>query len=157
NVLSGNGWYGVDVEGSAHNIAINHSFIGANVLGDGAVGNAYGIVIGGNTDHVTIGSTASSLQTIISGNNASGVLILSGHDNTIIGTKIGVDVTGVHALQNGAAGIYIVNSSNNTIGGKSANMANIIAFNNSQGVLVQQGSGNGILHNSIYGNGSSGI
>ena len=82
---------------------------------------------------------------------------MSGHNNTIVGTKIGTDISGQHAMGNGAAGVYIVNSSNNTIGGKAANTGNTIANNNSQGVLVQQGTGNGILQNSIYGNGDVGI
>ncbi len=157
NAFSGNGWYGVDVEGNAHDVAINHSVIGTDVTGTFAIGNAYGVVIGGNTSRVSIGSTDSSLPTVISGNNASGVMIVSGHNNTIVGTKIGTDISGQHAMGNGAAGVYIVNSSNNTIGGKAANTGNTIANNNSQGVLVQQGTGNGILQNSIYGNGDVGI
>jgi len=157
NAFSGNGWYGVDVEGNAHNVAINHSVIGTDVTGTHAIGNAYGVVIGGNTSHVSIGSTDSNLPTVISGNNASGVMIQSGHNDTIVGTKIGTDISGQHAMGNGAAGIYIVNSSNNMIGGKGADTGNIIANNNSQGVLVQQGTGNGILQNSIYGNGDGGI
>ena len=75
NAFSGNGWYGVDVEGNAHDIAINHSVIGTDVTGTYAIGNAYGVVIGGNTSHVSIGSTDSNLPTVISGNNASGVMI----------------------------------------------------------------------------------
>ncbi len=157
NAFSGNGWYGVDVEGSAHDISINNSLMGTDVTGAYAIGNAYGVVIGGNTSHVSIGSSASKLPTVISGNNASGVLILNGKDNTITGTEIGTDLSGQYAIGNGAAGVYIVNSSNNTIGGTKPNMGNIIANNNSQGVLVQQGTGNGILQNSIYGNGDVGI
>ena len=84
-------------------------------------------------------------------------MIQSGHNDSIVGTKIGTDISGQHAMGNGAAGVYIVNSSNNMIGGKAANTGNTIANNNSQGVLVQQGTGNGILQNSIYGNGDVGI
>ncbi len=157
NTLSGNGWYGVDVEGSAHNVAINHSFIGTDVFGMSAIGNAYGVVIGGTTSHVAIGATDSRLHTVISGNNASGVMIQSGGKDTIIGTNIGTDVTGQQAMGNGAAGVYIVNSSNNTIGGKKTGMGNTIDYNNSQGVLVQAGTGNAISQNSIFGNGDVGI
>jgi hypothetical protein len=97
------------------------------------------------------------LPTVVSGNNASGVLILSGQNNTIVGTKIGVNAAGLLPLGNGAAGVYIVNSSNNTIGGKVTGAGNTIAYNNSQGVLVQHGTGNTISRNSIYNNGTLGI
>src|SRR5262249_42207247 len=60
NTLSGNGWYGIEVDGTAHNVAINHSFIGTDVTGTRGIGNAYGIVIAGATHHVNIGSTNSS-------------------------------------------------------------------------------------------------
>src|SRR5262249_54067382 len=89
--------------------------------------------------------------------NASGVFILDSGNNKIIGTKIGTDVTGLQPLGNGAAGVYISNNSNNTIGGKAAGTGNIIAHNNSQGGLLQGGAGNAILHNSIFGNGDVGI
>jgi parallel beta-helix repeat protein len=157
NTFSGNGWFGVYVDGSAHNIAINHSFLGTDVFGTTAIGNAYGIVLNGTSNHVNIGSTDSRLHTVISGNNASGVFIMNGGSNTIVGTNIGTDVTGLTAMGNGAAGVYISNSSNNTIGGKKAGMSNTIAHNNSQGVLLQGGTGNAIVQNSIFGNGDVGI
>src|SRR5262249_55518809 len=62
------------------------------------------------------------------------------------------DVTGTHALANGASGIAVTGS-NNQIGGTASGAANIIAFNTQNGVSVSGGIGNALLKNSIFNNG----
>ena len=47
------------------------------------------------------------------------------------------------------------NASDNTIGGTVAGAGNTIAFNVLAGVSVESGTGDSILTNSIYSNGSS--
>src|SRR5262249_25504421 len=79
------------------------------------------------------------------------------------GNLIGTDATGTVALPNGANGVLIINSNNNTIGGSLPSEGNTIAFNHSAGVGVGLNAmdtgaiGNVILMNSIVGNGRLGI
>src|SRR4029078_7003101 len=73
---------------------------------------------------------------------------------------IGTDINGTAAIGNAAEGIFFGGSSesatpsNNTIGATAAGAANIIAFNNSNGVTLMPGSGlrNAIRGNSIFSN-----
>ncbi len=62
-------------------------------------------------------------------------------------------------LGNEINGIILFNSSasNNTVGGTGGGQGNVIAFNVQAGVLVDTGTGNSILSNSIVSNGQRGI
>ena len=88
-------------------------------------------------------------------------MISAASDNVIAGNIIGTDVSGMIDLGNGSAGIRIsgVGSNNNTIGGVAAGEGNVIAFNDNDGLQLQNGSGTGnsMLGNSIYGNSQLGI
>ena len=78
--------------------------------------------------------------------------------NVIEGNYIGTDVSGTARLGNEVDGVIISNSaSSNTIGGAIAGQGNIIAFQVMSGVLVESGTGDSILSNSIFGNGMLGI
>jgi parallel beta-helix repeat protein len=159
NTISANAVYGIDLEGTAYHNTINYSYIGTDVTGLVALGNAStGVNIGSGSYGNTIGSTDNPrLRTLIAGNLGNGISMSGTHDNVVLGTKIGVDITGLAPLHNGGDGIYIVNSNNNLIGGSSSAAQNTIAHNSASGVLVQSGNGNTILHNSIYANSSAGI
>ena len=181
NAISANGGYGVAIDGSANNIIVSHSYIGTDLtgshLGTGGTGqddfgNAKaGVYLGPGTFSDTIGSPDPTLLTIISGNLGGGVQISGTHGNTVQGSYIGTDVTGLVALGNTGDGIQITGSSNNTIGlsgggvsvrsflvgNVSGNAANIIANNSVDGVSVVSGSGNAIRGNSITGNTGLGI
>ena len=149
---------GVAIIGKAKNNTINHSVIGTDIFGQVGIGNALaGVYIGSGTSGNTIGSTEFSLRTLISDNGGDGIEMQSSSGNTVIGTYIGSDATGSVDLGNGANGIYINSSSKNTIGGTAAGAGNLIAFNHNDGVYVQSGTKNGIIQNSIYGNGPFGI
>jgi hypothetical protein len=82
-------------------------------------------------------------------------------NNTVIGTVIGADPSGLCDMGNCGDGILINNSSGNMIGrvsvGSPAGAANLIAYNNLDGVFIESGSGNGVRENSIYSNGCLGI
>jgi parallel beta-helix repeat protein len=165
NVISANGGNGVAVNGNAHNVQISFSDIGTNLLGLAAFGNAKaGVFLGAGTYSATIGSMDPSLPTVISGNLGDGVEMRGTHGNTLVGTLIGADVTGLLPLPNGGDGVFLSNSFNNLIGGASASAngtaggsANLIAFNDADGVYVASGSGNAIRGNSIFGNALLGI
>ena len=74
NTISSNGTNGVAIDGHAHDITVNNSYIGTNVLGQQLSGNGdAGIYIGPGTSGNVIGSTAPSLLTVISGNGGDGI------------------------------------------------------------------------------------
>ena len=85
--------------------------------------------------------------------------------NTVEGNAIGTDVTDAAALPNGGSGVLISASTNNTIGGTAPGTGNIIAFNTGTGVKIVDvtgaghvnASGDAILSNAIFGNGTLGI
>jgi hypothetical protein len=157
NVFSGNGNAGVALDGNAHNITVNNSYIGTNVTGKTAVANAdSGILIAGHVHDVQIGSTDTTLPTLISGNVGDGITINGARNVNVLDTYIGTDVTGGSPLGNGGNGIYIYNGSNNDIG-IVGDPQNIIAYNGANGVQVASGQRNAIHQNSIYSNGNLGI
>lgn len=162
NTISGNGGNGVAITGTAHGTQVNFGYIGTNITGLVAIGNAKaGVFVGPGTTSSTIGSTDATLPTVISGNADDGVELSGTSGNMVVGSLIGVDVQGAVAMPNGENGVDIINSSNNTIGGvansASVHPANVIAFNTDNGVLVASGNNNGILGNSIYANKQLGI
>jgi hypothetical protein len=162
NTISSNGNNGVAIDGHAHGITLNNSYIGTNVLGQQLSGNGgAGVYIGPGTSGNVIGSPLASLLTVISGNNGDGIDMQGTTGNTVVGSLIGTDFTGALPLANLGDGILVNSSSRNLIGGIAApngrGLANVIAFNDLDGVFVQSGISNGIHENSIYGNGGLGI
>ncbi len=158
NTISDNGGNGVAVVGNASDNIIFNSFIGADVFGNLAAGNAgAGIFIGGNAQGTIIGGTNPSDLNLISGNLGGGIQLTGpSQDATVFGNLIGTDSTGLKPIGNHGNGITIV-SSNNTIGGTLAGQGNVIAFNTQNGVVVDAGTSDGIRGNSIFGNGSPAI
>ena len=78
--------------------------------------------------------------------------------NLIEGNYVGTDIDRQRRLGNEINGIILSNNaSNNTIGGTGGGQGNSIAYNVQAGVLVQSGTGDSILSNSIYFNGQQGI
>src|SRR5262249_3941638 len=69
---------------------------------------------------------------------------------------LGTDVTGKAAGPGNQQGI-LISGSNNTVGGLTASVSNLIAFNTSDGVRVDTGTGNVIRQNAIFQNSGPGI
>ncbi|MBI5670307.1 MAG: right-handed parallel beta-helix repeat-containing protein [Chloroflexi bacterium] len=78
----------------------------------------------------------------------AGMLLQAGSGSTIAGNYIGTDVTGSVRLGN-RDGIYLLNSSNNVIGGTTAADRNLISGNNDDGVNPNGATGNRIQGNII--------
>jgi titin len=160
NLISGNREDGINAS-SVTNLAIQGNTIGTDVSGTVALGNgAAGIFFLGGSD-VTIGGTTAGAGNLISGNHGDGITLSGGPNTTRIviqGNTIGADVSGTVALGNGGNGVALLSSaSGDTVGGMAAGAANRIAFNAGDGVLVDGGNRDAILHNSIFGNGHLGI
>lgn len=176
NVVSGNGGAqgfsrGIILIAVQRNIVAGN-FVGTDASGTTAIGNVgvgIGLAAGSQTNVVGTDNNGVSDMlegNLVSGNSGDGIGIV-GSQNIISGNKIGTDSSGALNLGNGYAGIQILSignvvSSNNIIGGLSPVQSNVIAFNDSPGILVTNVSGNpsefnAILTNSIFSNGGRGI
>jgi hypothetical protein len=110
------------------------------------------------------GSALRSLSLV--GASGSGVTLNFDQQMLIVGNFIGVNSDGTTADGNQGSGIALVHSSDNTIGGESAQDTNVISANSQQGILLSFSSNNVITNNEIgtdaagtaaLGNGLNGI
>ena len=151
NVISGNENAGLVVD--------TGTLVVGNFIGTGSSGNALasspqatGISVTGSNN--TIGGTTAAARNVISGNGTQGINI-AGSMNLIEGNFVGTNAAGTVAVPNGV-GVDIT-ASKNTIGGTLAGAGNIIADNTGNGVVVNEGTGNAVLSNSIHDNTAGGI
>ncbi len=151
NVLSGNGSRGIEIDtsqGTATDNLVQGNDIGTNQGGTAAVPNAGdGVFLGGVLQNGTvvnapadntIGGTDPGARNIIAGNTIDGVRLTNGAlRNEVEGNYIGIASDGATALGNGAVGVAILDSSDNTIGGSGSDASNVISGNLSDGVLIE--------------------
>ncbi len=154
NVISGNGRYGVNIRGGSlgavKNNVVQGNYIGTDVTGTTPLGNGNsGIFVSGASNTVIDGNVISD--------NLEGIC-LDGRaqptDSTFVkGNLIGLDAAGMIALGNVQDGINITQSSNNFIGGTTAQTRNVISANGQYGIQIssfgQSASGNVIKGNYI--------
>ena len=140
NVISGNGYSGVDLTGStsSSNLVMGN-WIGTDKTGLVALpNNVAGIaLVAANANQ--IGGANAGAGNVISGNLQSGVeLVSNAVHNVIQGNLIGVNAAGTGALSNGLDGIVLNGASSNLIGGTVSGARNIISGNASDGVCILQ-------------------
>jgi hypothetical protein len=170
NIISGNNGSGVIVSGSgAAGNKIFGNYIGTDKDGTLDLGNTEaGVFIADAPDNEVGGATptpGTPPGNIVSANQganfAAGVHIQGpgATGNKVQGNLIGTQKDGKTGLPNANDGIFIAQSaSNNMIGDvDDKQKGNIIAFNGRGGVIVDSGTGNGILSNSIFSNQKLGI
>jgi len=147
---------------------IEGNFIGTDPTGTLDRGNDHnGVLVQSVND--TIGGTSPAASNLISGNGETGIVFGIGFDSAhkVQGNLVGTDKSASADLGNTSHGVFITkfdvraSLSNNTIGG-SAPASNTIAFNDGDGVRVDEGFGepsvnNGVTFNSIFSNGGLGI
>jgi hypothetical protein len=158
NVIAGNDSHGIRLSGGlTSGSRVQGNFIGITVNGNAILRNAgEGIFVEGAVNSL-IGGTTAGAGNVISGNGRSGVSIGSGATGTQIqGDFIGTQASGNGPLGNSLHGVFVSDSSNNTIGGVAGGSGNTIAFNLT-GVYVPSGVGNAIRSNSIFSNIGLGI
>ena len=150
NLISGNGSVGVEIQGaSAFGNVIQGDSIGTDLSGRFALPNkADGVFILAASNNV-VGGPGAGQGDIISGNGSVGVQILGpgASANVILGDRIGTDASGSAPLANGAAGIFINNTSGNVVGMSGA--GDLISGNGSVGLLI---SGRGASGNVVQAN-----
>jgi CSLREA domain-containing protein len=158
NIISGHYYYGVRIyETGTDDNVVKGNYLGTNASGTAALPNRV------NGMYIAVGAQNNTVEdNLISGNGQRGVYIRASgtNDNTIRGNFIGTNASGTGALPNEGPGVHIAEGAqDNTIGGTSASDANIIAFNDGDGVQVDGASttGNTIRRNSIHSNGEKGI
>ena len=138
NVVSDNENVGIQIDGSAN--VIQGNYLGTDRAGTQAHPNGMeGIWIAPNATDNLIGGSAAGERNVISGNDLFGINIggEGATGNTVKGNFIGVDSSGVKALQNVYGVVLSIGAKGNTIGGTSSGDANIISGNQSGGVLIR--------------------
>ena len=161
NLISGNAFEGIQAIGSqSANNQIKGNYIGTDVTGTLDLGNTHhGVELTTGPTGNVIGGALPGEGNLISGNEDSGVAILTASNNLVIGNLIGTDVTGTLDIGNTDAGIVLgAVQTANTVGGILPGEGNRIAFN-IRGVYVSgsQSTGNSIRGNAIYSNDNAGI
>ncbi len=157
NISASHAGHGLLIGGS--NAAFNRvegNFIGTDITGTNASGNAAsGITIWGAPSN-TVGGLTLGAGNVIADHTDHGIEISGGaaRYNVIQGNCIGTDRSGSLDLHNRKAGVSSLNVSNTTVGGLIAGAGNTIAFNLQEGVLVDGGQC-AILGNSIFDNSGS--
>ncbi len=162
NVISFNSTAGVQITGAgaSGNVLIGN-FIGTDSSGQAALGNDIGVLISGGAAN-TIGGTTAGAGNVISGNFTAGIELsgASVSETQISGNRIGTNPSGTRAvtrantadplsnLQN--AGIAIIGSAGNTVGGTSSQAGNLIS-GNYVGVMLATITGSG-SSNLVSGN-----
>ncbi len=151
NVISGNDGRGIDIfDAATTNNSILGNYIGLNAAGTADLGNTLeGIQIDTNAAGNTIGGAVAGAGNVISGNDAGGIIIGTGADNTTIqGNTIGLNAAGTGIVANTGHGITI-NANNTQIGGTTALARNVISGNSQDGIYVSSASGTTIEGNYI--------
>jgi hypothetical protein len=160
NLISGNSRAGIYMFNSAvKGNVVAGNFIGTDVTGTKRLGNLEnGVSISGGSSNV-IGGTVAGSRNVISGNSQGGVyLINSARGNVVNGNYIGTDVTGMLAVSNIEAGVTIVGSADNTVGGSGPGEGNVISGNGKHGVLITvSGSTRNLVQGNFIGTTAAGL
>jgi hypothetical protein len=171
NVISGNGFDGVFLDGSSTTAnVVEGNRIGTDLHGTVALGNSvHGVEINDGASSNTIGGAmdVSVTGNVISANGQDGVFVSGTNtsDNLVEGNLIGTDINGTVALANSENGVELSGgASDNTIGGTlgvsatgmgglagngQAGTGNIISGNGHDGVLI---TGDNTSTNVVEGN-----
>jgi len=156
NIISGNTWGGIRVDGSTGN-NVQGNYVGTDVTGAVALANVWrGVFLLNNATGNTIGGTTDGHRNVISGNTGDGVFIDGSTGNDVQGNYIGADANGA-ALGNGSDGVFIDSISNNTTVGGSTAAMNKIAYNGRDGVGIQNSTDCEVSFNYIKSNTRTGV
>jgi gliding motility-associated-like protein len=170
NIISGNYNAGIFIN-TSDSITIQGNYIGTDYTGfiscPNAISNLNGAVQIGNGSHNMIGGTTAAARNIISGNTVGyGAVFLGGQSsdtNYVFGNYIGLAPDGITPVPN-RYGVYLDGGStgsvsDNYIGSPDGSGENIIAYNNTEGIILVHNTTfrNRIFWNQIYCNAGNGI
>jgi hypothetical protein len=160
NVFSGNLGNGIRLAGDASGITIDPNIVGLNTVGNAPLPNHQdGLSISNTAHDITVGGYTSSVipQNTFSGNLGWGIALYGNvYDIDIFNSAIGLGATKMSGIGNQAGGIlYATSGSGNVIGGSSTNpsepVANYIAANNGDGLVMLYSSSAATVLNNLFG------
>ena len=134
---------------------IEGNFIGTDVTGSAALGNAFIGVVIQDAPNNTIGGSQPGEGNVISGNDSAGILIYvlnepaNASGNKVQGNYIGTDVTGSSDLGNAFDGVVIQNAPKTLVGGSQPGEGNVISGNDREGIFIRRASGSLVQGNYI--------
>jgi hypothetical protein len=152
NVISGNSGTGIIIFGEpATGNVVQGNYVGTNITGTAALGNFVGMIV--TAPGTLIGGKSASARNVVSGNITGGIRIGSYEQITtgvkVQGNFVGLNAAGTAAIAN-SGGVSILSGNDNTIGGTSIGMGNVISGNTGNGVSIAgdselEGDGTGNL------------
>jgi parallel beta-helix repeat protein len=145
NVISGN-FIGVELN-AANGNTVQGNYIGTIADGDAPLANLEGGV------YIASGDNNQILTNVISGNRAAGVEIQSvmgagdgrATGNVLRGNVVGLDFDGEIEVPNWGAGVFLLNTSDNVIGGSGPAERNLIAGNIESLSVPDELDGSGVI------------
>jgi parallel beta-helix repeat protein len=126
NIISGNAADGISIVGGADDI-VEGNYIGIGSDGSTDLGNFTGVQLLGGSNH-RIGGTSAGAGNVISG-NFNGVQIQSATATVVQGNLIGTNAIGAGIVPNFNTGVFVVTSSDTSIGGNETGAGNVISGN----------------------------
>lgn len=137
NVISGNALFGVNLAGPTDGWTLRGNLVGTTADGTTALTNGGGGISVTGANH-TIGFSDASGRNVISANNAVGITLNAGADNTTIRANyIGTNAAGTATLGTQTRGINIVGAVTGcNIGGTVSGERNVISGNTNFGIVT---------------------
>ena len=163
NLISGNGGSGIYHSNRTTDWTVTGNAIGTNGSMDAALPNSeYGVHIEGVAG--ALPASSDFVGNVISGNTLGGVLGKASYDHAFQANFVGTDLLGTADLGNGGDGIFLTTGTGGDteewlIGGEILAEANLIAFNDGDGIRLNRPSTSldnrlhSILVNEYYDNG----
>ena len=158
NVISANKLSGVYITTNSVGNLVQGNFIGVDMTGTNALGNAFNGISIDSAGSNTVGGTTSGARNVISGNTNYGIEIYStgATGNSIQGNYIGAAFTGQSALANNLCGVHI-QSPGNTVGGALGGAGNLISGNGQDGIFLDGATAaNNFVQGNFIGTAASG-
>jgi hypothetical protein len=130
------GGNGISILAGSNSNVIEGNFIGTNAAGASAVANTRGVKVLNASDNL-IGGTTPATRNLLSGNSASGVLVVGSAAlrNLVEGNYIGTNASGTAAVGNSNGVVLGSFATDTVIGGTTVVARNIISGNASTGVF----------------------
>lgn len=153
NLVSANKLSGIYITTNAIGNVVQGNFIGLDITGAHALGNATNGVSIDSASANSVGGTIPGARNVISGNGNYGLEIFgtAATGNLIQGNTIGPDVTGQSRLANQHSGIHI-QSPGNVVGGVASGAGNLISGNGEDGILLDGiNAANNVLQGNLIG------
>ena len=154
NVISANGRHGIRISGeggSSKNNIIQGNHIGLDATGTVLLGNAsIGVfIIDPGASETIIGGAANGAGNVIAGQDINIALSSKSDNNQVKGNLIGTDASGNATSGVDNLGVWLIDSSNNEIGGFEVGAGNLIVGHQETGIRIFGGSSNNLIARNI--------